>query len=68
MWRLALKLAGAAGARKHSCRSVREPRELPSFVSIVPSHTRRCTWRGGKRVECLANLESASQNAPIFNI
>jgi len=40
----------------------------PPFVSLVPSHTRPCTWRGGKRVECLANLESASQNAPIFNI
>jgi len=65
IWRFALRLAGAAGARKHSCRSVREPRELPPFVSLVPSHTRRCTWRFP---ECLANLESASQNIPIFNI
>ena len=29
IWRFALRLAGAAGARKHSCRSVREPREPP---------------------------------------
>ena len=64
-WRkhLALKLAGVVGTRKHSCRRVREPRELPPFVSLIPSHTRRCTWRGGKRVECLANFESASQSA-----
>jgi len=44
----------------------RVSRALPPFVSLAPSHTRRCTWRGGKRVECLLNFESASKNAPTF--
>ena len=38
IWRLALRLSGAAGARKHSRRSVREPRELPPLsLSSLPT-------------------------------
>jgi len=73
---LALKLAGVVSARKHSCRRVREPRELPPFVSLAPSHTRlvslapshtrRCTWRGGKLVECLVNLRAPLKSHRLF--
>ena len=65
IWLSSLRLSRArASTRAGAC--VSRASSPPS--SLVPSHTRRCTWRGGKRVECLVNLESASLNAPIFNI